>query len=264
MPVYAADDPAWREALLDHGHLRVIESWGADERVIEAARQSTGKGFLGWGPTTCACGGKDGYKCDKCRGFGEVPGDEKLLRFLHMGRPKHTSPFEFAGMIVEVQAPLIVFREWHRHRTQSYNEMSGRYTKLPDLYYVPSVERLQNAAQSKTNKQSSTGGLDAGVVSTARSVLEKGYKEDRARYELLLSIGVAREIARLALPVAQYSRMWAAANLKNWLDFLTLREDEAAQWEIRQYAHAVGRMIQQAFPRTHALFVERRDMEANR
>ena len=109
-----------RVELLDHGYLSLVETWGSDERIVEAARMSTGKGFLGWGTA-------------------DAPGDEKLLKFLSDNA--HATPFEMAGLIVEVQAPIMVFREWHRHRTQSYNEMSARYTPLPDVNYLPSVER---------------------------------------------------------------------------------------------------------------------------
>ena len=97
--------------VLDHGYLKFIESWGSDERIIEAARMSTAKGFLGWGgpcpdlPHDAEC---------RCKGTGQLPGDEKLLRFLWEN--KHQTPFEMAGLTVEVQAPIFVFREWHRHR----------------------------------------------------------------------------------------------------------------------------------------------------
>src|SRR5690606_23323400 len=100
--------------VLDHGYVRLVEAWGSDERIIEAARMSTGKGFLGWGPK------EDGK-----------PGDEKLLRYLW--EHKHATPFEMAGLVVEVQAPIFVFREWHRHRTQSFSELSARYVPMPDL-----------------------------------------------------------------------------------------------------------------------------------
>ena len=88
--------------VLDMGYVRLIESWGSDERIIESARMSTAKGFLGWGTP-------------------DAPGDEKLLKFLW--DKQHATPFEMAGLVVEVKAPIVVFREWHRHRTQSYNEM---------------------------------------------------------------------------------------------------------------------------------------------
>ena len=118
--------------VLDHGYIQLVESWGSDERIIEAARMSTDKGFLGWGPnfkcrgcghvhmdaerpsiraggriSVCHCGSHD---------IESIPGDEKLLRFLWEN--KHATPFEMAGMTIEVMAPIMVFREWHRHRTQ--------------------------------------------------------------------------------------------------------------------------------------------------
>ena len=223
--------------VLDHGYVDLIETWGSDQRVIEAARMSTDKGFAGWGTP-------------------DEPGDEKLLRYLWTH--KHATPFEMAGLIIEVQAPIFVFREWHRHRTQSYNEMSGRYTVLPSLYYVPSETRLQEARQSKGNKQGSEAGFgftkyQAGCLTR---VLTASYEASRATYESLLREGVAREVARLCLPVSQYSRMRASANLRNWLSFLTLRMASNAQFEIRQYADAVGQLVEETFPRTWKLFVE--------
>lgn len=108
--------------VLDHGYVRYIDSWGSDRHIIESARMSTDKGFLGWGPTPCpecsrwdsglADGFLAGKPCGTCKGKGTVPGDEKLLRFLY--EKKHSTPFEMAGMTVEVQAPIFVFREWHR------------------------------------------------------------------------------------------------------------------------------------------------------
>jgi thymidylate synthase (FAD) len=166
------------------------------------------------------------------------PGDEKLLRFLW--EHKHATPFEMAGLVIEVQAPIFVFREWHRHRTQSYNELSARYTALPDLFYIPSHERLKAAKQSASNKQGSADGFSDEDAEKIAACLTTCYQNARYNYETLLQVGVAREIARLVIPVAQYSRMRASANLRNWLAFLTLRMAPNAQWEIRQYANAVG------------------------
>ena len=526
------------QQVLDHGYVKFVESWGSDERIIEAARMSTDKGFLGWGPkhdetcarwlallenklhtgTDCTCG-------------GPKPGDEKLLKYLWDN--KHATPFEMAGMVIEVQAPIFVFREWHRHRTQclvgdtkitcvtpngttfkrtiaeifqlkhggvvdtapskhrngtskagtsvwrearrknpwrtrvlpncqqrllrvldeqtglftvaamadvwesgvkpvfrlktsactvtasaehpfftkrgwvkmkglrvgeqiarmgkvaaserpippalrqgigvwtsmmrtrlitgthnscylchkrfpsaaleldhvvpvtqdlkraldtenlkpacvtchrsktneeqpsrvgmtrrgvrwetvnalpiyvgemmtydievdgphhnycandlvvhnSYNEMSARYTPLPDVNYVPTVERLM--LNSKTNKQAGTiKGAEELTVEKAelfRAFLERSYKNSQAGYEKALADGVPKELARIHLPVGRYSKMRASANLRNWLAFLTLRMDPAAQWEIREYANAVGELIAERFPRTWELFVQ--------
>ncbi len=224
-----------RTQILDHGYLEHVESWGSDERIVEAARMSTGKGFLGWGTA-------------------EVPGDEKLLKFLYSH--KHFTPFEMAGMTIEVQAPIMVFREWHRHRTQSYNEMSARYTPLPDANYVPTPERC--LVVSATNKQ-------AGAVKDSNELTHQSaiaWLEDLSAcyvhceqvYQRGLQRGIPKELARLSVPVGRYSRMRASANLRNWLAFLTLRMDSAAQWEIRQFANAVGHEIEREFPRTWELY----------
>jgi thymidylate synthase (FAD) len=226
--------------VLDHGYIALIESWGSDERIIEAARQSTGGGFKGWGPK------EDGK-----------PGDEKLLRYLW--KHKHATPFEMAGLTVEVQAPIFVFREWHRHRTQSYNEMSARYTPLPDVNYVPTVERLLQGSDGKNRQAGTIKDAEVLTEENARrwiAWLEEGYNKAELFYQRGLALGVPRELARVHLPVGRYSRMRASANLRNWLSFLTLRMDPAAQHEIRVYANALGDIISKLFPRTWALFEE--------
>ncbi len=249
--------------ILDHGYLKYVNHMGTDEEIIEDARMSTAKGFLGWGPKPCeACKGGTimlMFPCEFCKGTGKVEGDEKLLRYLRENR--HTTPFEGCVLKIECQAPIMVYREWHRHRTQSYSEMSARYTPLPDLNYVPTVERLM--LNSKTNKQ-------AGTVKDADELTEQGAIEHRQEliehwevqqklYQRALKRGVPKELARVHLGVGRYSRMRATANLKNWLDFMTLRSDysesgKKAQWEIRQYANAVGGIIAKHFPRTWGLF----------
>ncbi len=259
--------------ILDHGYVKLIESWGSDERIIEAARMSTDKGFEGWGGDPCPECDKAGrlnsddhlfksnddfnvaaMACKSCRGSGKTTGDEKLLAYLWNN--KHATPFEMGGLIIEVKAPIFVFREWHRHRTQSYNEMSARYTPLPDENYIPTVERL--LINSKTNKQAGTvkgaGILDKKGALEYRVALGTMYRQQQQLYESALLGGVPKELARIHLPVGRYSRMRASANLRNWLAFLTLRMAPSAQWEIRQYANAVGTLIEQAFPRTWELF----------
>lgn len=281
--------------LLDHGYLRFVEHWGSDESIVEAARMSTNKGFMGWDPGTCPlCSGsglqavtqtvwddepeivfiKGGHldlvggvsrevegfvPCYGCGGRGVIPGDINLLRRLWL--MKHASPFEMGGLVVEVQAPIMVFREWHRHRTQSYNEMSARYTPLPDLNYVPTVERL--LINSKTNKQAGTiDGSEELTPESAeryRSSLKAMWHAQQRLYQAALKMGVPKELARLHLGVGRYSRMRAHTNLRNWLGFLTLRMDANAQWETRQYANAVGNLVSELFPRTWTLFAEERN-----
>ena len=234
--------------VLDHGYVRFVEAWGKGDAglfaefdevtrqeshdyecgIVEAARQSTQGSFRGW---------------DK---------DTKLLKYLH--DHKHATPFEFAGMVIEVQAPIFVFREWHRHRTQSYNEMSARYSPLPDLYYVPTLERLM--MNSGSNKQAQGIGvpLEDRSAEEFRGALIEGYERCQTTYEAALASGIQKELARCIMPVGHYTRMRASANLRNWLAFLTLRMDPAAQWEIRQFANAVGELVSAHFPRTWSLF----------
>jgi thymidylate synthase (FAD) len=225
--------------VLDHGFVNLVESWGSDERIIEAARMSTQKGFEGWGPK------EDG-----------TPGDEKLLGYLY--RNNHATPFEMGGAIVEVQAPIFVFREWHRHRTQSYNEMSARYAPLPDVNYIPSVERLMLGGGHLTKQAASTGAtLTPADAEAFQGVIQNHYEDLEHTYQLALKSGVPKELARVVLPVGRYSRMRASANLRNWLGFLTLRMAPQAQWEIRQYAEALHSILKPLFPRTLALFDEK-------
>jgi thymidylate synthase (FAD) len=245
-------------SLLDHGYVELVESWGSDERIIEAARMSTAKGFQGWGGECASgCGCKPGYSFHEGPCTPSAPGDEKLLRFLW--EHKHATPFEMAGLIIEVQAPIFVFREWHRHRTQSYNELSARYTPLPDVNYIPTVERLMANAGGGNRQAGTVAGAESLTTAGAesfRSEIQHQYAACERLYQDALGIGVPKELARLIVPVGRYSRMRASANLRNWLQFLTLRMAPAAQWEIRQYANAVGVMIKNLFPRTWYLFEE--------
>jgi thymidylate synthase (FAD) len=267
-----------RTAILDHGYLEVVEHWGSDERIVEAARMSTQKGFMGWGVVEKCdnCNGsarEPGYgpnhNCRTCGGdFGgkgyriNKPGDEKLLRYLMENH--HETPFEMAGMVIEVQAPIMVFREWHRHRTQSYNEMSARYAPLLAVDYLPTVDRCLtvNGANKQANAVAGAAELTHESALAWLEKLAAHYAQGEAIYQEGLSAGVPKELARLTLTVGRYSRMRASANLRNWLAFLTLRSDvtmsgKAAQWEIRQYANAVAAAVAERFPRTYELFVRR-------
>lgn len=247
--------------VMDHGYVKLIDKMGTDESIIEAARMSVDKGFQGWGPVPCTAEGclsghyEDDSPCIKCNGLGKVKGDEGLLAYLY--RNKHATPFEMVQICIEVKAPIFIFREWHRHRTQSYNEMSARYIKMPDENYMPDISRV--LISGGTNKQAQ--GLrkispeDAAVWMDR---LNDFYRVAEEMYQFGIDAGVPKELARLAVPVARYSRMRASANLRNWLAFLTLRADPAAQWEIQQYAQAVGQIIAEHYPRTWALFVEGR------
>ncbi len=270
-------------SVLDHGYLRVKDTWGSDEEIVETARMSVDKGFLGWEPGPCpSCAGTGHARhslggvlesvhvptptageCPDCDGKGTHPGDAKLLKYLY--EHKHSTPFEAAGLTIEVQAPLMVFREWHRHRVPfGYSEMSARYVKMPNLHYVPSVERIIASSRKSKNRQAGgsgmiqlPGGIMGGEEGAAREI-QQLIRSEQARifnfYEELISFGVAKEVARLDTPVSRYSRMRATGNLRGWLGFLTLRMDPHAQFEIRQFAWCVADAIATAFPRTYELF----------
>lgn len=259
--------------VLDHGFVRLVESWGkgdadvSEAGIIEAARQSTQGAFRQWAPYDLCeeCGAWRapdivrafvGMGCDhKWKKYER--GDVGLLSFLFSNKPPHATPFEFAGLVLEVKAPIFVFREWHRHRTQSYNEMSARYAPLPNENYIPTVARLMRNAGG-TNKQAGT--VKDAVEMTESSAewfrghLERVYDSDEALYQEALARGVPKELARVHLPVGRYSQMRASTCLRNWLGFLTLRADKGAQWEIQEYARAVGQIIKQEMPRTWELF----------
>lgn len=251
--------------ILDGGYIKFIEAWGTGEAgvakssvsencmadsvvhqtrndyecgIVEAARQSTQGNFRGWEQ------------------------DEKLLRTLYLSDPQHSTPFEFSGCTIEVQAPLMVFREWHRHRTQSYNEMSARYAPMPDNNYVPEWENLKQRGEAgeKTRNRQAQGShpWNEELAKVWWSRLPDMYSALEETYQDALKAGVPKELARLVIPVGRYSRMRATANLRNWLAFMTLRNDPAAQWEIQQYAKAVATILEAKFPKVWALYVEKK------
>lgn len=253
--------------VLDHGYITLIEKMGSDERIIEAARMSTGKGFISWDPY---------WRCKKCGTVvtpqlanAQVPaceinkqggcdyekfprGDLGLLDTLW--RNKHTSPFEMCEIVFEVQAPLFVVREWERHRTQSYNEFSARYAQMPDLHYVPEKRRIQT--QHTTNKQASGGSVDEEVAQSFIDECTVDQERLYVQYEEWLDLGIAKELARINTPSSRYTKFRAKANLLNWFRFLNLRMRPNAQEEIRVYAKAMCMLVKAAFPRSFALFME--------
>ena len=215
--------------VLDHGYVRYIAHLGNDLMPLEAARMSTGN------PT-----GVDPVKDSATRDY--------------LWRHAHATPFEMAVLQIEVQCPIFVAREWMRHRTQSFNEFSGRYAEMPALQYVPAPERVQG--QSGLNKQGSGDDLSDEVRKSFLESISTDQSTVREHYETYLEAGVARELARINLPLAQYTRFRAQANLRNWLHFLDLRLAENAQFEIRVYAQAVARLVQHLWPLTWETFEE--------
>lgn len=206
--------------VLDHGYVRLIDSMGSDLSVVRAARVS--------------------YDAD-WRAGADSGSDTRLIGYLW--RNKHTSPFEAVTVTFEVKAPIFVFRQWHRHRTWSFNEVSARYAELPKEFYVPRPDNI--GVQSASNKQTRVAGeaddIGAQMIRSACSAAHDVYEQ-------LLLRGVPRELARTVLPLATYSRMFATVDLLNLLKFLSLRDHEHAQHEIRVYAEAMREIARSIAP----------------
>lgn len=262
-------EKGWQQKVLDKGYVRYVDHMGSDETIIEAARMSTGKGFEGWNPSEvcerceqtrsmemAAVGGTVGVCIHTRDGQEHVwkkrAGDAKLLEFLY--KNGHHTPFEMCELAIEVQAPIFVFREWMRHRTQSFNEFSARYAQMPNLHYLPEPGRIQR--QSTANKQ---GSAEEYLPETAKNIIGVLRSEQDGIYEnydVFVKDGLAKEVARINTPVSRYSKMRAKTDLRNWLGFLRLRMAPNAQFEIREYANAVAEIIKTLWPRVYELFEE--------
>jgi thymidylate synthase (FAD) len=210
--------------VLNAGELQLVDMMGSDLSVVQAARISNGAAMPDW--------------------RGEP--DEKLIKFL--AEHGHMTPFEHATFKFYVDAPIFVIREWQRHRTFSYNEMSARYKKLRPKFFFPKEVRIQD----EVNRQSSVPVVDDVMIGAMNSRLELSYHTAWTQYEYLLEMGVAREIARSVLPVGIYSEMYVTGNLRNWMHFYNLRSTNEAQYEIKQYALEVGRAINNHVPLSFA------------
>jgi thymidylate synthase (FAD) len=178
--------------------------------------------------------------------------DEGLIRFLM--REGHGSPFEHGYFRFLVKAPLFVVREHHRHRAgHSYNEWSGRYSKLEAEFYVPEFVRTQVGKPGAYTFEP----VDEETKELARREIEENAVRAFETYERLLEGGVAKEVARAVLPLSTYTKYYWSCNPRSLMHFCSLRNHEAAQYEIRQYAAAAESFLEQAMPVTHAAFVER-------
>jgi len=226
--------------VLDFGFVDLIDSmpavpdpitpdWGpGDARIVQSARVS----YAG-----------------KSKGVAQ---DRKLLSYLWKNR--HTSPFEQVQFTFHVKAPLFIIRQWQRHRTWSYNEVSARYTTLPEECYVPARDRMQG--QSADNKQCSAGLLSDEAASMCDNLLRYGYDRALSTYRYLIANGLSRELARCVLPVGIYTEMYASVDLRNLLHFLSLRDHGHAQHEIQVYAKAIRQLIAPVVPATMAIVAE--------
>jgi thymidylate synthase (FAD) len=218
--------------VLDYGHIRGVDFMGGDLSIVRAARVSHDADWRA---------GLDGRS------------DEKLINYLWSH--KHTSPFEAVTMTFEVQAPLVVFWQWVRHRTQSYNMVSGRYAELPRFFYTPYPEMV--GRQSTLNKQGREYVEDPEFLArrTDQVARQKAYIEEGIDlYEEFLADDWPRELARGHLPFFIYYRMFCTGNLLNFFRFLSLRDDPHTQYETRVYAEAMKPLIEDIAPISLAAF----------
>jgi len=203
-----------RHPILSHGFVALVDYMGDDAAIVQAARVSYG------------------------RGTKTVRDDRGLIRYLM--RHRHTTPFEMVEVKFLVRLPIFVARQFIRHRTGSFNEASARYSVVPDEYELLPVEAIRR--QSTRNRQGRGDPLPAEVVARFREDLDRTCREAYAAHEAALAAGVAREVARLLLPVSYYTQWYWKTNLWNLFHFLSLRLDPHAQEEIRLYAAEIARL----------------------
>jgi thymidylate synthase (FAD) len=221
--------------VLDYGFVGLVDHMGSDSDIVSAARVSYG----------------DGTKT--------INEDRGLIRYLVSH--KHTSPIEMAEVKLHIRMPIFIMRQWVRHRTASLNEYSGRYSVMTDEFYVPEIADIQ--PQSKDNKQGRGGTLLLEDAEHAQDVMEIGGALAYHEYQSLLGSkdhdadhwspefpGIARETARINLPLSSYTELYWKQDLHNLLHLIKLRRDVHAQKEIRDYAEAVFTLIQPLFPLT--------------
>ena len=212
--------PRERRPVLDHGFVRLVDHMGNDLSIVRAARVS--------------------HNADWRAGTDEGS-DERLIRYLMKHR--HSTPFEAVQFQFEIKCPIFIARQWHRHRTWTYNEISARYSELDEGYYCPSGDVI--GLQSKENKQVRELGL---INDDAAADIAMACRRAWDSYRDLLGSGVPRELARSVLPMATYTRFFGSVNLHNLLHFLELRLHQHAQWEIQQYALALFELARTVAP----------------
>jgi thymidylate synthase (FAD) len=179
---------------------------------------------------------------------------EKLIRFLLSNRPTHASPFGHPHVTFLVECPIFVAREWMRHRTQTYSEVSSRYSDMSGEAYLPPLADFRTQVGRPGDYHMER--MLTEDAETARHFMEGTYSVAATSYRHLLDLGVAREVARNVLPVGTMTRFYATASLRNWLGFLVLRNHPAALLEIRREAEAVEAMLADLFPVTMRVWTE--------
>ena len=228
--------------ILDHGFIRVIDYMGDDSSIVQAARVSYGKGTK------------------------KVSTDEGLIRYLL--RHWHSTPFEMCEIKYHVKLPIFIARQWIRHRTANVNEYSARYSILDKEFYIPTEDKL--AAQSKSNRQGRGDILTGDQAQEVLNILKDDSTRTYQNYEKMLNErydgsiidenkdGLARELARMNLTLNSYTQWYWKTDLLNLMNFLFLRADIHAQYEIRVYAEAMIETLKKWVPITHSAFLDYR------
>jgi thymidylate synthase (FAD) len=214
--------------VLDHGFVRLDDAMADDLSVVNGARVSFAR-----------------HKAEM------DDSDAGLIRFLM--RERHGTPFEHNSFRFHIRAPIFVAREWFRHRVGSFNEFSMRYAKASDDFYVPEPDDVR----SQVGKPGaySFEPVEPDVAATTREEMRAIYEAAFSAYERLVELGVARELARSVLPVGAYTEFYWTVNARALMNFLSLRNSETAQREIRRYAEACERFLEERMPVTYAAFV---------
>lgn len=216
--------------VLDHGFVRVVDYMGDDGAIVQAARVSYGVGTR------------------------HVSTDEGLIRYLM--RHRHSSPFEMCEVKLHVKLPIFVARQWIRHRMANVNEYSGRYSILEREFYIPAPDQL--AAQSSSNRQGRGAVLAGEEAARVLDILRRDAAMTYDHYEEMLSQddqqGLARELARMNLPINLYTQWYWKTDLHNLFHFLGLRGEGHAQYEIRAYAEALGACVRDWVPIAYRAF----------
>lgn len=219
--------------VLDKGFVRVVDSMGDESSIVQAARVSYGGGTR------------------------TVREDTALIKYLF--EHSHMTPFEMCELKLHIKCPLFIARQWMRHRTFSYNEVSARYSVVKDNEcYIPS----KFYKQSKTNKQSSDESHPSCVSETCRTLMQVCTEAAFDTYNTLLEVKVSREIARLVLPVSTYTEFYCKGNLRNWLHFLELRTGKGAQSEMQEYADAIVEVVKEWLPSVKDILFQERETNA--
>jgi len=228
--------------VLDHGFVRVVDYMGDDTSIVQSARVSYGKGTK------------------------KVSTDSGLIKYLM--RHRHSTPFEMCEIKYHVKLPIFVARQWIRHRTANVNEYSARYSILDKEFYLPTKENL--AAQSKNNRQGRGNLIDGEQANDILKILKRDAEKNYNNYETILNErhdgtivnenkkGLARELARMNLTLNTYTQWYWKTDLLNLLNFLSLRADDHAQYEIRVYADIMIDCLKKWVPITYEAFMDYR------